>query len=99
MLLQVYPDPVRVVSIGKPVQELLADPSSDSNLAHSIEFCGGTHLQNTADARAFALISEEGIAKGVRRVVAITGLQTAQLPSPIDEWLAVPNLWLLVCVW
>lgn len=32
----------------------------------------GTHISNTREAKAFALISEEGIAKGVRRVTAVT---------------------------
>ena len=58
-----YPDPVRVVSIGKPVEELLANPEDASNRQYSIEFCGGTHLNHTGEARAFALLSEEGIAK------------------------------------
>jgi hypothetical protein len=48
-------------------------PQAESHLAYSIEFCGGTHLRNTSDARAFALISEEGIAKGIRRIIAVTG--------------------------
>ncbi|KAK9823718.1 hypothetical protein WJX72_004867 [[Myrmecia] bisecta] len=69
---KVYPDPVRVVSIGKPVEDLLANAGDAANHQHSVEFCGGTHLANTADAKAFALLSEEGIAKGVRRVVAAT---------------------------
>ena len=43
-------------------------------LSYSIEFCGGTHLQNTKDAEAFVLLTEEGIAKGVRRIVAVTGI-------------------------
>ena len=60
---EVYPDPVRVVSIGKPVEELLANPAADSNRQFSVEFCGGTHLKHTGHAQAFALISEEGIAK------------------------------------
>ena len=60
---EVYPDPVRVVSIGRPVEELLANPTADSNRQFSVEFCGGTHLKKTSDAGAFALISEEGIAK------------------------------------
>ena len=42
-------------------------------LSYSIEFCGGTHLKNTKDAEAFVLLTEEGIAKGVRRIVAVTG--------------------------
>lgn len=69
---EVYPDPVRVVSIGKPVDELLADPENPTWVATSVEFCGGTHLANTKEAQAFALVSEEGVAKGVRRVVAFT---------------------------
>lgn len=60
---EVYPDPVRVVSIGKSVEELLANPAAESNRQYSVEFCGGTHLKRTGDALAFALISEEGIAK------------------------------------
>ncbi len=60
---EVYPDPVRVVSIGRPVEELLSNPTADSNRQFSVEFCGGTHLKKTTDAGAFALISEEGIAK------------------------------------
>ena len=35
-------------------------------MALPIEFCGGTHLSSTAQARAFALLTEEGIAKGIR---------------------------------
>ena len=69
---EVYPDPVRVVSVGATVEALLADPSNAAWRAQSVEFCGGTHVSNTADAHAFALLSEEGIAKGVRRIVGIT---------------------------
>ena len=57
---EVYPDPVRVVCIGRSIDELLADPKAEGNKEYSVEFCGGTHLSNTADAKAFALISEEG---------------------------------------
>ena len=76
---EVYPDPVRVVAIGPEggVDALLAAPGEDKNLSYSVEFCGGTHLTNTAQAQAFALISEEGIAKGVRRVVAFTAADAA----------------------
>lgn len=54
---EVYPDPVRVISIGGDT---------------SVEFCGGTHLGNTAEAEAFALVEETAVAKGIRRVTAVT---------------------------
>ena len=39
--MQVYPDPVRVVAIGKNVEELLADPDNAKWLSISSELCGG----------------------------------------------------------
>ena len=39
---ETYPDPVRVVSIGIPVEELLENPESTAGSLTSIEFCGGT---------------------------------------------------------
>ena len=69
---EVYPDPVRVVSVGQSVDELLNNSGGD-NGAFAIEFCGGTHLTNTSQAGQFALVSEEGISKGVRRIVGVTG--------------------------
>ena len=60
---EAYPDPVRVVAIGITVDQLLADPSNPKNRQYSVEFCGGTHLGNTKAAEAFALVSEEGVAK------------------------------------
>ncbi|MCA9310688.1 MAG: alanine--tRNA ligase, partial [Phycisphaerales bacterium] len=69
---ETYPDPVRVVSIGAPVDQLLAQPGSDQWRENSIEFCGGTHLTRTGEARAFALIGEESVSAGVRRLHALT---------------------------
>ena len=40
---------------------------------YSIEFCGGTHLDNTAKVGAFQLTSEGSVASGVRRIEAVTG--------------------------
>ncbi len=75
-----YPPMVRVVSIGVPVSELLAQPENPDWRQYSIEFCGGTHLVTTADAEDFAVISEESVSKGIRRLVAVTGpaAQTAR---------------------
>ncbi|MCL4147975.1 UNVERIFIED_CONTAM: hypothetical protein GTU68_051374, partial [Idotea baltica] len=70
---EVYPDPVRVVSIGIPVTDLEKDPQSPAGSLTSIEFCGGTHLLRSGHAENFVIISEEAIAKGIRRIVAITG--------------------------
>ncbi|KAL6533575.1 hypothetical protein OROMI_027687 [Orobanche minor] len=69
---EVYPDPVRIVAIGRNVEELLANPENDEWLSISAELCGGTHISNTREAKAFALLSEEGTAKGIRRVTAVT---------------------------
>ncbi len=68
-----YPPMVRVVSIGAPVKELLADPAHEKWRQYSIEFCGGTHLSNSEQARAFTIAAEESVSKGIRRIVALTG--------------------------
>lgn len=64
-----YPDPVRVVMIGptKPV-EVTED--------YSVEFCGGTHLERSSQAGLFKVVSQEGVAKGVRRIIAVAGAKS-----------------------
>lgn len=68
-----YPPRVRVVSVGRSVDELLASPEDEANESLSIEFCGGTHLRRTGEAESFCITSEEGVAKGVRRITALAG--------------------------
>ncbi len=68
-----YPPRVRVVSIGVPVTQLIADPEDRRWWGYSIEFCGGTHLANTGAAELFVIVGEEAVAKGVRRLTALTG--------------------------
>ncbi|XP_033373063.1 alanine--tRNA ligase, cytoplasmic isoform X2 [Parus major] len=82
---ETYPDPVRVVSIGIPVEELLADPSGPGGSITSIEFCGGTHLQNSSHAGPFVIVSEEAIAKGIRRIVAVTGAEARKALRKVDS--------------
>ena len=71
---ETYPDPVRVVSVGAGVQQLLDAPEDPRWRGFSVEFCGGTHLNRTSEAKAFALTGEEAVAKGIRRIVALTGV-------------------------
>ena len=68
-----YPDPVRVVSIGAAVGDLLTDPERAGWNELSIEFCGGTHVTNTREIGPFVLQSESALSAGVRRVFALTG--------------------------
>ena len=82
---EVYPDPVRVVSVGPAISDLLSDPSNDDWKQFSIEFCGGTHLANTGEADDFVILSEEGIAKGIRRVVGATRGAAAAALAAADE--------------
>ncbi|KAG6801424.1 alanine--tRNA ligase, cytoplasmic isoform X1 [Apis mellifera caucasica] len=92
MFEETYPDPVRVVSIGIPVEDLEKNPLSSDALKTSVEFCGGTHLHYTGHIKNFIIVSEEAIAKGIRRIVALTGPEaikaqkkTSMLQNYLDE--------------
>lgn len=68
-----YPDVVRVVSIGVPVDQLLSDPKNDEWMRYSVEFCGGTHVRRAGEIGRFRLVEESAVAKGIRRVIGVTG--------------------------
>ncbi|KAK4692244.1 alanyl-tRNA synthetase, partial [Lecanoromycetidae sp. Uapishka_2] len=70
---ETYPDPVTVVSIGVAVDKLLLTAPSEDQWKYSIEFCGGTHVDRTIEVKDLVVVEESGIAKGIRRIVAITG--------------------------
>ena len=59
-----YGDTVRVVDMGQ---------------GYSVEFCGGTHLDNTAKVGVFHIESEFSVASGVRRIEATTGAQSLKI--------------------
>lgn len=64
-----YGDVVRVVCVGE----------------FSKEFCGGTHVSNTAEIKAFKLISETGVAAGIRRIEALTGNAVFEYYKDIEK--------------
>lgn len=70
---ETYPNPVRVVSVGIDVDMLLEAPENPEWRKVSIEFCGGTHVDQTGIIKDLVVVEESGIAKGIRRIVAYTG--------------------------
>jgi alanyl-tRNA synthetase len=54
----------------------------------SVELCGGTHVRNTSEIGLFKIVSETGVAAGVRRIVALTGPRAFELLSDREHALA-----------
>jgi alanyl-tRNA synthetase len=65
-----YGDTVRVITMG--------EVKSEKNASFSVELCGGTHVKRTGDIGLFRITQESGIAAGVRRIEAVTGLGALQ---------------------
>jgi alanyl-tRNA synthetase len=62
-----YGDEVRVVAMGEP------DLPGANALGWSVELCGGTHVRRTGDIGLVSVVSESGVASGVRRIEALAG--------------------------
>ncbi|XP_040891471.1 alanine--tRNA ligase, mitochondrial [Toxotes jaculatrix] len=72
---EVYPDPVRVVSVAVPVSELL---DNETDRQTSVELCCGTHLLQTGAVEDLVIVSERQLVKGISRIVAVTGPEAAR---------------------
>ncbi|KAI9792359.1 MAG: Alanine--tRNA ligase [Candelina submexicana] len=83
---ETYPDPVRVVSVGVEVDSLLENVKNPKWKEVSIEFCGGTHVQKTGDIKDLIILEESGIAKGIRRIIAVTGEDAHEVQRTADEF-------------
>ncbi|KAJ5246950.1 hypothetical protein N7468_001933, partial [Penicillium chermesinum] len=83
---ETYPDPVRVVSVGVEIEEILRDVKDPRWKEVSIEFCGGTHVQKTSDIKDLVILEENGIAKGIRRIIAVTGEDAHEVQRVAQEF-------------
>ncbi|MDR0918176.1 MAG: alanine--tRNA ligase [Oscillospiraceae bacterium] len=76
-----YGDDVRVVSVD--VEEWNGFEFEKGSF--SKEFCGGTHVKNTAEIGSFKIVSENSVAAGVRRITAVTGSGVLELLNKYQE--------------
>merc|ERR1712093_678048 len=83
---ETYPDPVRVVSVGVPVEQLLEDVHNPEWENVSVEFCGGTHVDKTGEIKELIVLEEGGIAKGIRRIIAVTGQAAHEVQRVAQEF-------------
>uniref|UniRef100_A0A8C8VH48 Alanine--tRNA ligase n=1 Tax=Pelusios castaneus TaxID=367368 RepID=A0A8C8VH48_9SAUR len=74
---EVYPDPVRVVSVGVPIESALT-LNSQAAMQTSVELCCGTHLLQTGAMQDLTIISERQLVKGISQIIAVTREQAKQ---------------------
>ena len=79
-----YGEKVRVVSMGKSESDSIEDSFKD---AFSVELCGGTHVDNTASIQSIKILSESGVAAGVRRIEALTGAAVIKYYAELENTL------------
>ncbi|MCC7267400.1 MAG: alanine--tRNA ligase [Caulobacteraceae bacterium] len=84
-----YGESVRVLTLGRAL--------AGGEGAYSVELCGGTHVARTGDIALFKIVSEGGVAAGVRRIEALTGeaarrylLEQAAVAKGLAEQFKVP---------
>ena len=83
-----YGDSVRVLTLGRALE---------GDGPYSVELCGGTHVARTGDIALFKIVSEQGVAAGVRRIEALTGeaarrwlLEQAQVAKSLADQFKAP---------
>lgn len=76
---------MRVISVGFDIEDILKNPNDPKWAGTSIEFCGGTHVNQTADIVRFTILEETSISKGVRRIIAVTGEEAYLFHRCADE--------------
>ncbi|TXM69420.1 alanine--tRNA ligase [Methylobacterium sp. WL12] len=95
-----YGDEVRVVSMGRPVDEAGREVEGGRLKSFSIELCGGTHAARTGDIGTITILAESAVGAGIRRIEAMTadaarrhrseesrtlGALASQLKAPVAE--------------